>query len=758
MNHSIKSTMRAHLIGGALVLGTSGPLYSQVTVTDNGATAPTIGASDTGYTGTTNARWGWDSGEGFTQTFTSPITGAIDAIYIAYNGFNDGETLTLDLLVNGSSVATGILLDGNNFSGDTGSDGQSSPSYWMKFDLTSANVPVTAGSNSFTMNATADTGDSWAFAPMYNNTNPYAGGALDLSFSIAGGDMGFAVIISIPDEDMDGISDDYELANTEPPSTTALEPALDDDSDGLNNLQEFLGQDSTGTVHGFGQTMASEADTDGDGLNDGPEVSGTDNSDVVHGYGPTNPNDDDSDDGGIGDGINDGDEISGALNSANSYEATDPNTWDSDGDYMSDLYEVTNNLLGGLDPNDIADGDLGADLDSDGLDNYEEHDSSPQTRADMADTDNDGYTDDVETNLGPDSWYNENDTGTNPVVADTDGDGLPDGDENPDTGSSPPASAPYKSDPTLFDTDGDFYSDGDEVAAGSDPFLDTSVPTGIPVRNIDFTSISGGWTNAGGTTLESTTELLPGSGQYALVDCSSLGRGVILEYPNPAVPPLVHNVANCSVDFRVDGTLGGAAGGFSFTSGGLAQIATSGGTHCIVRLFEDGRIDAYDGSAWQSVVASGGIVSGTTYTVEIDHNITGETYDVRVFEAATSAPVGSLGGIPTRPTSDPAADPLYFNVGSQTPQGEWDVAIDNMTVDFSTVSELKITNVAFVGGDLEITFSPGGAGYILTSSDDLEAAFVEETNANYDGVDTFTVPAVYLNPEKDFFRVEDANP
>jgi hypothetical protein len=70
------------------------------------------------------------------------------------------------------------------------------------------------------------------------------------------------------------------------------------------------------------------------------------------------------------------------------------------------------------------------------------------------------------------------------------------------------------------------------------------------------------------------------------------------------------------------------------------------------------------------------------------------------------------------------------------------------------VADPVITSVFRNGsGDLVITFTPGGAGFILTSSNDLATPFAEETNAIYDPLGTFTVPVAFLNPGRDFFRV-----
>jgi ferric-dicitrate binding protein FerR (iron transport regulator) len=61
--------------------------------------------------------------------------------------------------------------------------------------------------------------------------------------------------------DGDGMPDSFELAHTNPPSPTALDPDEDPDGDGLNNLREFQ--------HG---TDPYNPDTDGDGVPDRAEL------------------------------------------------------------------------------------------------------------------------------------------------------------------------------------------------------------------------------------------------------------------------------------------------------------------------------------------------------------------------------------------------------------------------------------------------------------------------------------------------------
>ena len=182
----------------AAVACTSLATQAAVITSDNGLAAPTLGANDTGYAGVTNQRFGWDSGEGFTQSFTVPEAGFIGSIYLGYNAFNDGETITLDLSVNGNLVESGIFLNGDDFSGDSGTDSNTGPFYWMEFDLSSEAVPVTAGLNSFSFLATADTGASWALAPRYaKDSDPYAGGVFSGLAGVSGGndDLAFAVTV-----------------------------------------------------------------------------------------------------------------------------------------------------------------------------------------------------------------------------------------------------------------------------------------------------------------------------------------------------------------------------------------------------------------------------------------------------------------------------------------------------------------------------------------------------------------------------------
>lgn len=177
------------------------------------------------------------------------------------------------------------------------------------------------------------------------------------------------------DQDEDGLPDDYELANTTPPSTIALNPGDDLENggsgDGLTNLEEYnLGTDP------------NDPDTDDDGIEDGNETT-------------TNPLAPDSD----GDGLLDGDNITITSSDARYVDwanegiiytgdrtflgeltaGTDPTDSDTDGDGAGDGNEISNGtdplVPGNTSPlifNDTSFENGGSTTQVDGI-NYTEH-------------------------------------------------------------------------------------------------------------------------------------------------------------------------------------------------------------------------------------------------------------------------------------------------------------------------------------------------------------------------------------------------
>ncbi len=113
-------------------------------------------------------------------------------------------------------------------------------------------------------------------------------------------------------------------------------------------------------------------------------------------------------------------------------------------------------------------GDAAGDPDGDGVTNAVEY--QKHSRPDVADTDADGLTDDVEIAT----------TMTSPFKEDTDGDDLGDGVEV----------NTHHSNPLLADTDGDGYRDGDEVLYGGDP----NDPSGLPQPLLNYSQTFEGGT------------------------------------------------------------------------------------------------------------------------------------------------------------------------------------------------------------------------------------------------------------------------
>ena len=245
-----------------------------------------------------------------------------------------------------------------------------------------------------------------------------------------------------PDTDGDGILDGVEDSDqdgtVDPGETDAGDADTDDDgiADGAEDANQNGLQDD-------GETDAADADSDEDGLQDGTELGFTEGVADPDGAGPL---------GGTGNGfIPDGD--AGAS-------TTDPLDADTDDGGVEDGAEDTNENGvvddGEIDPNNGED-DIDEDPDQDGLTNDQETEIG--TDPNDADSDNDGILD-----------GEEEDFSTDPLNPDSDGDGLQDGTEvgktctHPDSGEDCIADEEPKSttDPNDADTDDGGVSDGDE--------------------------------------------------------------------------------------------------------------------------------------------------------------------------------------------------------------------------------------------------------------------------------------------------------
>ncbi|MBN1773877.1 MAG: hypothetical protein JXB32_21630 [Deltaproteobacteria bacterium] len=243
-----------------------------------------------------------------------------------------------------------------------------------------------------------------------------------------------------------------------PDVPTGCPPGTDPDSDGITTEDEggeVLDTDGDTTPNYL------DVDSDGDTISDREEAGRNDCDRSPHDSdGDTTPDflDDDSDDNGIPDR----DEPPGDLDGDTTPDRSDI---DDDGDSLLDAEES------GPGPTALdTDGDTtpdyhDTDSDGDGIDDRIEGrlDTDGDTTPDYRDTDSDGdgIGDAVEGLADTDGDYTADFRDT-----DSDNDGLPDGEEEFVRGTNRLAA----------DSDGDGYDDLSEVALGTDPLDDASVP------------------------------------------------------------------------------------------------------------------------------------------------------------------------------------------------------------------------------------------------------------------------------------------
>ena len=283
---------------------------------------------------------------------------------------------------------------------------------------------------------------------------------------------------------------DDATASTNPGATEGPGDEVDSDCDGTEVC--YADDDDDGYTDGS-STVAS-ADTDcvdaGEGTASDP-VGDCEDSDSGVNPGATDICGDgiDQDCDGVGDDSGDDEDGDGLTAAEEALYGTDDCNVDSDGDGYTDFEEATGQ--GGAD-----------DTDNDGLSDDAET-NVYGTDPNNPDSDGDGIKDGNEVfgtgtdPLDPDSdgdglsdGTEVNTTSTDPNDADTDNDGLSDGDEvsdgtdprDSDTDDDGLSDAEEKSlgtDPTDPDTDGDGLSDGDEAGHGSDPLLTDTDGDGI---------------------------------------------------------------------------------------------------------------------------------------------------------------------------------------------------------------------------------------------------------------------------------------
>jgi hypothetical protein len=411
------------------------------------------------------------------------------------------------------------------------------------------------------------------------------------------------------DTDSDGMPDVWEnLYGTNPNLDDANEDTLD--NDGLTNIQEY-----------HAGTDPANADTDGDGYGDAVEdKSGTWANSGHTGTDPTNPDTDD-------DGIDDGSENPDTGTPAGPTFNSDPNLPDTDADGLPDGWETKYGLDSTDDgTTDVANGPDG-DPDNDTLTTLDEYSADWQTDPTKADTDDDGYNDNVEDRFK--SWSAPDATGTDPTNPDSDYDGILDGNENPDTGTE--TGPIYSTDPNIADTDADGIIDGEEVVEGEDGYITNPL--------VDDTDEDG---------------LLDGEEIRYGTDPTDPASNFASLFDTPITWQTPQNVTGLLDDLDTTGDLVKAysASNDTFTVGGIDFEPATFMSGSIHKAFDP--YDRGNDADYEALIATG-IWSGAAQIVTVTGLTPGESYRIQIWVVDTRS--CCKGRIRTFTTDTTSADP-----------------------------------------------------------------------------------------------------
>jgi len=471
-----------------------------------------------------------------------------------------------------------------------------------------------------------------------------------------------------PDSDFDGMPDEWEdLYGLD--KNDAADALLDNDSDGLSNLNEFE-QETNPTL----------ADTDGDSLSDGDEVnlyltsplltdtdedSLSDSAEIVTHL--SNPLSNDSDE----DGLSDGDEINIYL--SNIIEA------DTDGDGLHDGFEVIYNF------DVLVDDGVGAlDGDNDDLTTLQEFTLS--TNPLVADTDADGLLDGSEVNTHH----------TNPLLQDSDSDRMPDGWEVTFTLN------PLANDSAL-DFDNDTWTNLKEFQYGSDPTDINDVPNVVEAYSVNSSGdlylielITGEETLIGSTGLTDITGLTFG-GNHTLYGVDSTTDSLYTVNVNTAETTLIGGLGVDVIDVGLASDNNNILYMVTNEPNHLYKIDTLSGRADLIGAFQTDDIDAI---TWDGIYLWGLSSNNSGNLYRIDRNL------------ARTTLVGSLVNVALDKQSG-----LTTNIDG----GIWGVDEDGALFSIN-----KITAEATVEYQIATGYSSFAIDWLLDSDSDEIPDFWEE--------------------------------
>jgi hypothetical protein len=408
---------------------------------------------------------------------------------------------------------------------------------------------------------------------------------------------------------------------------------------------------------------------------------------------------------------------------------------DSDNDGLPDLWEEQ--FFDNLDQ--IAAGDP----DSDGLDNASEFETG--TNPNVADTDEDGYSDSVESGTG--KWVSADDTGTNPLKADSDNDGLLDGVENPDLAYDPdnPEDQPG-SDPNLKDTDDDTVSDGQEIAKGRDPSTAQAVPRGYVQ---DFDGFPDGTTDLGDGSVIAGAAAEVVDGRLQL---TKDGQG--LGFSSFTIPAIGNSANGWTITFDYELFDGPAANdpadGFSINYGNfnLGELGRAEeGMETIAGVTDN---LSFEIDTWRNGDAEQGVniaeqTDGIKNDVEFTNGVIlddGQRVEGTVeisYNPATGASFKTE-GLNTNADFEDAVlttfvgdDAFNFGISARVGGANEDVFIDNFVLSLGTLgAPFQITEVTRDGTEVNLTWaSKPNRIYLIERSEDMEN---DADDSNRDGV------------------------